>query len=140
MLIGLLENIYKRKTDCIVSIQFITGFMIYVLFSWKLNLGQAAGFLRHLIALSPLAGYLSLLGYNYWINSVNNQRQKNRIATYSITILIITLLYLSKEIIIHHIVSTEPEYYKFMIITLLFVIPAAYSYARFNFPAKNISL
>ena len=26
------------------------------------------------------------------------------------------------------------------IITLLFVIPAAYSYARFNFPAKNISL
>ncbi len=26
------------------------------------------------------------------------------------------------------------------IITLLFVIPAAYSYARFNFPAKNVSL
>tara|TARA_Y100000590_G_C15570172_1_gene958257 strand:- start:26 stop:865 length:840 start_codon:yes stop_codon:yes gene_type:complete len=26
------------------------------------------------------------------------------------------------------------------ILTLLFVIPAAYSYARFNFPAKNISL
>ena len=26
------------------------------------------------------------------------------------------------------------------IITLLFVIPAAYSYARFNFPAKNTSL
>ena len=26
------------------------------------------------------------------------------------------------------------------IITLLFVIPAAYSYARFSFPAKNVSL
>ena len=26
------------------------------------------------------------------------------------------------------------------VLTLLFVIPAAYSYARFNFPAKNISL
>ena len=26
------------------------------------------------------------------------------------------------------------------VITILFVIPAAYSYARFNFPAKNISL
>ncbi len=68
--IGLFERVYKRKVDVFVIGQFITGFLIYVVFSWKLNLGQAAGFLRHLIALSPLTSILALYGYNYWLESI----------------------------------------------------------------------
>ena len=45
--------------------QFIFIFFIYVVFSWKLNAGNAAGFLRNLIPLTPLAAILSLNGFNY---------------------------------------------------------------------------
>ncbi len=74
--IGLFERVYKRKVDVFVIGQFIAGFFIYVLFSWKLNLGQAAGFLRHLIALSPLTSILALYGYNYWLESVSSRKKQ----------------------------------------------------------------
>ena len=73
--IGLFERIYKRKKDLFVVGQFIAGFLTYVLFSWKLNMGQAAGFLRHLITLSPLASILALYGYNYWLESISPRKK-----------------------------------------------------------------
>ena len=72
--IGFLENLYKRKFNLFVIGQFALGFIIYVIFSWKLNLGQAAGFLRHLITLSPLAAILALQGYNYWMESLQTSK------------------------------------------------------------------
>lgn len=69
-IIGLFERLIKKKVDAFVLVQFVFGFLIYVLFSWKLSLGQAAGFLRHLIALGPLAAIICLHGYNYWIDSI----------------------------------------------------------------------
>ena len=63
--IGLAERLYKRKIDLFVVSQFIFIFFIYVVFSWKLNAGNAAGFLRNLIPLTPLAAILSLNGFNY---------------------------------------------------------------------------
>ena len=68
-IIGFLERLFKFKMKGYVAGQFVLGFMIYVLFSWKLNLGQAAGFLRHLVALSPLIAMIALYGYNYWVNA-----------------------------------------------------------------------
>ena len=52
--------------------QFVTGFMLYVIFSWKLNLGNAAGFLRNLVPLSPLVAIISLQGYNFFIKAFLN--------------------------------------------------------------------
>ncbi len=74
--IGLFENLLKRKSRILVTGQFVLGFALYVVFSWKLNLGQAAGFLRHLITLSPLAALLAVEGFNYWL--VYIKKEKNR--------------------------------------------------------------
>lgn len=71
-LIGFFENLVKRKSRLFITGQFVLGFGLYVLFSWKLNLGQAAGFLRHLITLSPLAAILALEGFNYWIHFIKS--------------------------------------------------------------------
>jgi thiol:disulfide interchange protein len=122
MLIGLFENIYKRKGDWFVTIQFLAGFLIYVVFSWKLSLGQAAGFLRHLISLSPLAAYLAVVGYNYWLDFEADKERKVRVLIYSIIILILTALFLSRKLVMHHIVSQEPEYVKMVIISLLSLV------------------
>jgi len=68
--IGFFERLYRRKYDLFIIGQLILVFMIYVLFSWRLNLGQAAGFLRHLITISPLVSIVAFYGYNYWIQSI----------------------------------------------------------------------
>lgn len=69
---GFLERIKKRKNLVFVIAQFSLGFMVYVVFSWKLSMGQAAGFLRHLITLSPLVAFIALCGFNFWINTIFN--------------------------------------------------------------------
>jgi len=51
---------------------FFFTFCIYIIFSWKLTLGQPAGFLRHLIVLTPFAAVLSLYG----MNSLLQERRK----------------------------------------------------------------
>lgn len=73
--IGFWESLFKRKVQLLIIGQFVLGFGIYVLFSWKLNLGQAAGFLRHLIVLSPLTAILSIQGYNYWIEAIASRKR-----------------------------------------------------------------
>ncbi len=68
--IGLAERLLLRKIDLFVVIQFIIIFFIYVIFSWKLNIGNAAGFLRNLIPLTPLVAILSLNGFNYLTGTI----------------------------------------------------------------------
>jgi tetratricopeptide (TPR) repeat protein len=67
--IGLAERIYRRRADVFLVGQFVLLFLTYVVFSWKLNLGQAAGFLRHMVTLSPITAMLALYGFNYWIEA-----------------------------------------------------------------------
>lgn len=78
--IGLVERIKRWKIDLFVFIQCVLGFMLYVVFSWKLNMGNAAGFLRNLLPLTPLVAVIALHGYNYWINTfkmVEEEQQVN---------------------------------------------------------------
>lgn len=70
MLIGFFQDLFKRKINMFIHVQFLIGFFVYVLFSWKLSLGQAAGFLRHLIVLAPLVAVLALNGFNYTLTAI----------------------------------------------------------------------
>jgi len=127
-LIGLFEKIYQRRVDLFVSIQFLVGFFIYVVFSWKLSLGQAAGFLRHLISLSPLVAYLALNGFNQWFNSIHEKKARIRTLIGSIIILILTYVFLSEKLIIHHLIIPEADYANLLVIStlLLFFIGAIF--------------
>jgi len=70
MLIGFFQDLFKKKMNPFIHIQFLLGFFIYVLSSWKLSLGQAAGFLRHLIVLAPLVAIIALNGFNYTLLAI----------------------------------------------------------------------
>lgn len=56
-----------------VLFQFALGFFVYVLFSWKLNMGNAAGFMRNLTPLSTLGAIIALYGFNYWMLIINER-------------------------------------------------------------------
>ena len=64
-LVGLVYKTYIKKLDPFIWFQLVIGFLMYVIFSWKLSIGNAAGFLRNLTPLSPLVALLALEGYNY---------------------------------------------------------------------------
>ncbi len=77
--IGILNRIKKFKLDAFILMQFVAGFFLYVLFSWKLNMGNAAGFLRNLIPLTPFVAILALEGYNNWINMFSIKKKTNKV-------------------------------------------------------------
>lgn len=137
LLIGLFEQIYQRRLNLFVSIQFLVGFAIYVVFSWKLSLGQAAGFLRHLISLSPLAAYLALSGFNHWINSADENNTRIRNLFWSIIILLLTYAFLSKKLILHNLITPEAEYTNLLIISVLTLIFIGAIYFSKSFNSKT---
>jgi tetratricopeptide (TPR) repeat protein len=63
-IIGLIEKVRQFKLDLFIFWQMVAGFLLYVVFSWKLNMGNSAGFLRNLIPLAPLTALLALDGFN----------------------------------------------------------------------------
>src|SRR5205085_503756 len=69
LLLAILHSIRKIGKDPVVYFQFIAGFLIYVVFSSFLSLGQSGGALRNLITLSPFAALIALDGINTWIRS-----------------------------------------------------------------------
>jgi len=135
-LLGLGERLYRRRFDFTLS-QFAFGFLVYVLFSWKFSIGHAAGFLRNLLPLSPLAGLLALEGYNLWIGPERDRSKNFRVLFYSVAVIIITLVFLSRKLVIHHIVGNEPEYVKLLIITGLTFIFLLTAFLLENFAGKR---
>lgn len=71
----------KLKYDIFIFLQFVAGFLIYVMFSWKLNMGNAAGFMRNLAPISAQAAVIALWGYNYWISILTDKKKKVLINT-----------------------------------------------------------
>ena len=120
-MLGFFEQLYRRKIN-FLFLQFVLGFMIYVLSSWKLSIGQAGGSMRNLISLSPFAGLFALYGYNIWLGVKSDRSLNVRIMLYSITTIFLTALFLSKKIAMRHVILDEPEYIKLFIISILVLI------------------
>ncbi len=120
-MLGFFERVYRRKFD-FLFLQFALGFMIYVLFSWKLSIGQAGGSMRNLISLSPFAGLFALYGYNLWLGIKSDRADYLRIVIFSLVVTALTTFFLSKKIAMRHVVLDEPEYIKLALISILAVI------------------
>jgi|GEM_PF-1461766 len=67
---GLAERLARWRVDLFIIAQLLLIFTLYVLFSWKLNMGNAAGFLRNLIPLTPFIAVLALDGFNAWMRAL----------------------------------------------------------------------
>jgi len=120
-MLGLFERLRRRKFD-FSMMQFLLGFFIYVLFSWKLSIGQAGGFMRNLLPLSPLAALFALEGYNSWLHGHRDRQANLRVLAFSGAVLILTVLFLSRKLAIHHIVTDEPDYINLIAILVLIAI------------------
>jgi hypothetical protein len=73
-----------------------------------------------------LAALVALEGYNLWIGhevpleKIAPAGQKNvRVPVYSGLVIFLTAIFLSRKLIIHHIVGSEPEYVKLGMIVAL---------------------
>ena len=71
---GLFIALTKKK-HFLLGIIFLFGFFIYTLFSWKLNLGNAAGFLRNITTLSPFAAIFGSIGVMALWGFMNGQKR-----------------------------------------------------------------
>jgi len=80
-IVGFVKKLRKFQLDFFLFWQMVAGFMLYVVFSWKLNMGNAAGFLRNLIPLTPLVALFALEGYNAIIDAFTTFFKKKEKAT-----------------------------------------------------------
>lgn len=71
---GLFVAFVRRKYR-VFAIIFTLGFFIYTLFSWKLDLGNAAGFLRNITILGPFVALFSSLGVMEIWDFMNGKRR-----------------------------------------------------------------
>ena len=65
---GTVRALSNRFLKYYTLFPFITGFFVYTLFSWKLNMGNAAGFLRNIIPISPFLALIGLAGISSWFS------------------------------------------------------------------------
>ncbi len=73
--IGLWNRLVAHKFDLFVVGQCILGFMLYVMFGWKLNMGDSAGFLRNLIPISPMVAIIAVHGFNRWMDKISAKNE-----------------------------------------------------------------
>lgn len=64
LLQGLAFRTVRKGLSLWVDGQLVLGLLLYVVFSWKMSMGNAAGFLRNLVPLTPLVAIIALDGYN----------------------------------------------------------------------------
>ncbi|MBL7952279.1 MAG: tetratricopeptide repeat protein [Flavobacteriales bacterium] len=66
LITGVLERIARLRIDLFVVVQGAAILFLYVIFSWKLDMGNSAGFLRNLIPLAPFIALLAFDGLQAW--------------------------------------------------------------------------
>lgn len=64
--IGIPKIIKNKPLRTYILAPFLLGFFVYTWFSWKGNMGNAAGFLRNIIPISPHFAILALAGISSW--------------------------------------------------------------------------
>ncbi|NOX85703.1 MAG: hypothetical protein GXO86_07035 [Chlorobi bacterium] len=153
--IGFLQRMVRRKMDAFVFWQFVTGFLLYVLFSWKLNMGNAAGFLRNLIPLSSFVAILALEGFNLQndvLLSVFAAKQKKKIKrkksnSYLLTasvvaLIIITALFFSYKLFFHHWISTVNDFTNLWILSLMILLTVVvyFMFIRYIRQPKSVTM
>lgn len=72
--VGLLERLARWRVDLMVVVQGLGILALYVVFSWKLDVGNSAGFLRNLIPLAPFVAWLAYDGMQSWMHALSLDR------------------------------------------------------------------
>ncbi len=98
LLVDLIESIARRRLDLLTVLPGLVLFL-YVLFSWKLSIGHAAGFLRHMVAPAPLFALAAGRGMTAALGGGGSSRRALSMLAAG-TVLI--GVFLSRALIMHH--------------------------------------
>ena len=116
---GLATRLFSKRINLWLDGQFLGGFALYVLFSWKLNMGNSAGFLRNLVPLTPFVALYAVNGWNYLIGflktdgfatSTERKAQGQILATASVLSLALAAFVYSRTLKMHQLFAVEPDY------------------------------
>jgi hypothetical protein len=77
--LGFFTSMKKLIKEHFIIAQFLVGFLLYVLFSSVMDLGQSGGALRNLVTIAPLAAILAYYGYRFWIDTIMSSSIKKEI-------------------------------------------------------------
>lgn len=72
--LGFFTSLKKLVKDYFIVAHFLVGFLLYVLFSSVMDLGQSGGALRNLVTIAPLAAILCFYGFRFWVDTVEMKK------------------------------------------------------------------
>lgn len=98
VLVDLVERAARRRID-LLAIAPVAVLALYLVFSWKLSLGHAAGFLRHLVAVAPVYALAAARGLTTALTE--RAAWRRAMLTLGAGLLIVTL-FLSRALVMHH--------------------------------------
>lgn len=116
---GIFSRILEKRANLWLDFQLLCGFALYVIFSWKLNMGNSAGFLRNLVPLTPFWALLSLDGWNSAMATIavnGNDSSKNEKRNYAVLglsgliALMLGLFVFGYDLRVHQILDPVPNY------------------------------
>lgn len=124
LLQGVVQRAVQKKTSLWIEGQLLLGLLVYVIFSWKMSMGNAAGFLRNLVPLTPLAALLALEGYNHSIATLlkfdpkRTTRKRDLLILASVVALCLFLgwQFFAVELRMHQIVGPAREYSRLVVL------------------------
>jgi hypothetical protein len=98
LLVDLVERIARRRLDLLAAIP-LAVLALYLVFSWKLSIGHAAGFLRHLVAAGP--AFALAAGRGMQVALGERRARKRALFTLAAGTVVIGL-FLSRTLVMHH--------------------------------------
>lgn len=111
--VGLWMAAVRKKLNLWIYGQFAGGFMLYVIFSWQLSLGNAAGFLRNLVPLSPLVALMAVEGFNAFSEAIfgktKDKTYRQQVMVASGTAVAVAGLFYSNYLDFHHVIVDYPD-------------------------------
>ncbi|MFN8393610.1 MAG: tetratricopeptide repeat protein [Bacteroidia bacterium] len=117
---GLFLRAKEKGLKLWIDGQFALGFLLYVVFSWKLSLGNAAGYLRNLVPLAPLVALVALDGMNRGLavfsgpaqGKAGADQKTHRILLGLVTAagLFVAWRFFSRELALHHHPVPRPDF------------------------------
>jgi hypothetical protein len=97
-LADLVERVARRRVD-LVAVGPLAVLLLYVVFSWKLSVGHAAGFLRHLVAASPVFALAAGRGL---VTALSEGAARRRALVTLAAGVVVVGLFLSRALVMHH--------------------------------------
>ena len=113
-ILGLVDSL-RRRRYAVISISIVVVFLYYTWSASHSGSLQSAGYLRHLVTISPLVALVAVRGWNLWI-----LEPPRVLATIlACTLPLLTWLFLSKEMESGYAIGDRPEHLKFAIVSML---------------------